>query len=169
MLDEGRQLDKRIDDTLNILSFFATHPQEQRIGFDFLEHAQDLAAIQGGRSKGHILHHFHIDAAQTKHDNGAKGAVFTGPQNNLSTGFDHFRHLNPPDDCLGIVGATILDNGLIGVDDFFLILQIQGHATGVTLMQNISGNHFHHHGIANLFSQPHRLIQAARDVALGHG
>ncbi len=66
-----------------------------------------------------------------------------------------------------LVGPAVPQDGLVGVDDFVLVVQVQGHAAGIALVQDVAGDHFHDHRVADLLGRPHGLVQAAGDRCSG--
>src|SRR5699024_11859770 len=79
----GGHIEHEINQGLLVDGSLAAHAIKDLAGIELVKHAPGIVAGQRDGPEGDILQHFHKNAAQAKHHDGAKYRVLNHPDNDL--------------------------------------------------------------------------------------
>lgn len=156
----------------------------QHLGGPGVAHlGQGVLAGDRGQAEGDVLEDLDQYAAQAEHHDLAEGGVGGGADDDLGAAADHLLDLHALDGGVGVVGAGVADDALVGGLDLLGGGQPHLNAAGLGLVQDVGGDDLGDDRQPQLHGQRDRFVGAGgqrlagdrdsvglgEDLALGRG
>jgi len=92
---------------------------------------------RGKRPEGHVFYDLHVDSPEADHRDGPEDLVSPRACYHLRSRRHHLRHLDSLYHGTRDGAQRVVYDGLVGVDDLFLVEQVEHDTAGVALMENV--------------------------------